>query len=97
MVAENPSPESEYKWNVGREALLSGDVHTHDSTIGQMWEREDASDLSALEDVLRFFGWRWAGFWAWLDSIGQVVQPVPTVRRVDTSAPERPEAPAPPK
>ena len=35
------------------------------------------ADRACLDDKLRFFGWKWAGFWAWLDSIGKNTQPVP--------------------
>ena len=61
--------------------------------------QRDASKqgVPTLDGVLAFFEWKWTGFWAWLDSIGQNVQPVPTVRPVDTSAPERPETQSPPK
>jgi len=27
------------------------------------------ADRACLDDKLRFFGWKWAGFWAWLDVV----------------------------
>ena len=43
-----------------------------------MEDREVSSaDRACLDDRLRFFSWKWAGFWRWLDSIGKNTQPVP--------------------
>ena len=46
-------------------------------------EHREASnaDRACLDDKLRFFGWKWAGFWTWLESIGKNAQPVPTCPR----------------
>jgi hypothetical protein len=48
-------------------------------------ERSQA-DPPAVSEMLKFFGWKWAGFWVWLDAIGRNAQPLPTPRASDKTA-----------
>jgi hypothetical protein len=50
-----------------------------------MADTNDAADRRApLEDVVRFFGSHWAGFWAWLDGLARNAQPMPSASRKPT-------------
>jgi hypothetical protein len=54
------------------------------------------ADRACLDERLRFFGSKWAGFWRWLDSIGKNTQPVPMSTGSDSGAATDPEAKASP-
>jgi hypothetical protein len=57
-------------------------------------ERREVSnaDRACLDEKLGFFRWKWAGFWAWLDSIGKNTQPVPMPPGSDNRAATKSEA-----
>lgn len=63
-----------------------------------MEDREVSNaDRDCLDDRLRFFGWKWAGFWRWLDSIGKNTQPVPTSPASDSRVVTKSKASSPRK